>query len=69
MCAIGGFHNPKRLSLEFCLFEADRGGAQGWGKMGRLCKVKNGGVGSSLPFLPAMIVFQCFALLLQLASQ
>jgi hypothetical protein len=27
MCAIGGFHNPKRLSLEFCLSEADGGGA------------------------------------------
>ncbi len=27
MCAIGGFHNPKCLSLEFCLFEADGKGA------------------------------------------
>jgi hypothetical protein len=24
---IGGFHNPKRLSLEFCLSEVDGGGA------------------------------------------
>ncbi len=24
---IGGFHNPKRLSLEFCLSKADGGGA------------------------------------------
>jgi hypothetical protein len=69
MCAIGGFHNPKRLSLEFCLSEADGEGAQDLGKMGRLCKVKNGGVGSSLPFLPAVIVFQCFALLLLLVLQ
>ncbi len=27
MCAIRGFHNPKHLSLEFCLSEADDGGA------------------------------------------
>ncbi len=55
--------------MEFCLSEVDGGGAQDLGKMGRLCKVKNRGVGSSFPFLPAMIVFQCFALLLLLVSQ
>jgi hypothetical protein len=27
MCAIGGFNNPKRLSLEFCMSEVDGGGA------------------------------------------
>jgi len=69
MCAIKGFHNPKCLSLEFCLSEADGGGVQDLGKMGRLCKVKNGGVRSSFLFLSAVIVFQCFALLLLLASQ